>query len=106
LVQLKSDGVGFRVIAPEELPKLFTRKAEESGLFTPINGSESSSSEMDQKPPEDPLLEFLERRKNLRNLFDGRYSHRAIAIRNYHRHIQFMELGHKSGAGLMLDEQC
>lgn len=85
LTQVKTDGIGFRILGPQDLPKIYTKKSEEPSILEPIETSNSTDADSAQANPssEDPLMEFLERRKKSRLLFERRYSKRAIGLRAY-----------------------
>ena len=83
---VKSDGLGFRILGPQDLPVVHLVPANKDRGPDPVNTDMSSNSENSSASPEEnALIEFLERRKQSRRLFEQRYSKRAVGYRAYVR---------------------
>ena len=85
LTQIKTDGIGFQMIGPHELPQVFTKKSEPRTSLEKTQTDNFTDPNFHQKPSNDPLLDFLERRKKQRLQFENRYGKKAIGISAYHK---------------------
>lgn len=84
---LKSDGIGVKILDASELPQKVLPENEEPPSLREIDASSSSDPDNKKTTSEDPLLDFLERRKKLRLRFEKRYSLKAVAIGAYWRQL-------------------
>lgn len=81
---VKSDGVGFRILGPQDLPQVHEASHEEDDSIDAVNAENDAKTEQEaDRNASDPLLEFLERRKRNRELYEHRYSRKAMGLRAY-----------------------
>lgn len=90
---VKSDGVGFRILGPQDLPKVYDGTSSSEDGIEPIDTNNSPDSNPQQaSPSDDPLLEFLERRKKNRELYEKRYSRKAMGLKAYDEQKEYKPL--------------
>ncbi|MEY4616269.1 MAG: hypothetical protein RJB66_1229 [Pseudomonadota bacterium] len=90
---VKSDGVGFRILGPQDLPQVFEGSSSSDSGIEPIDTNNSpDSNSQHSSPSDDPLLEFLERRKKNRELYERRYSRKAIGLKAYDEQKEYKPL--------------
>lgn len=96
LTQIKSEGLGFKILDPFELPPDYDQTIVEEEEIASVEeaqetdfGEEEGLDEEDESTPssEDPLLDFLQKRKKARLEFSPRYSPKAMAFKAYQRQI-------------------
>jgi hypothetical protein len=103
LTQIKTDGIGFQFISPADLPQV-QHLQPDSGI--PLRQSMTDNSTDPQRhggPSEDPLYDFLARRKKFRLQFERRYSKKALALQAYQKQKDDNESGSSKVNGILLD---
>lgn len=86
--QVKTDGLGFQIMDPHELPQIHTANSEFKPFVEQVDAQVSMDLDTHSEPSSsDPLYDFLEKRKKQRSKYMGTYSKKAVALNAYQRQL-------------------